>query len=247
MYWNAIGTNVRFLGSMHILPKENSGLPTWAMEAFDWAEDVAFESDPTTIAPYVRTSNPTHLSDNLTPATWNTLSTLWSQAGAHGVLEAMRPWAVLLTSSVFAQSHVPGIEPQFIEWAKQRSKPVHFLETAESLVNNFDSAPLNEICQALESLANDLAAPQRLLNAMYAAWMDADIKSLYSIADQSPAFNLPGIRHAVLLARNREWLPRVEHLLQSPRRTLIAVGALHLHGPGNVFEQAGCNVQLVNL
>ena len=36
MYWQFPGTNVRILGSMHMLPASNSGLPGWAVEAFEW-------------------------------------------------------------------------------------------------------------------------------------------------------------------------------------------------------------------
>jgi uncharacterized protein len=57
------------------------------------------------------------------------------------------------------------------------------------------------------------------------------------VAAESPIFSLPGIRSAILDARNCAWAPRVRETLDTPKRTLVVVGALHLCGPGNLIER----------
>lgn len=245
MYWQVIGTNVRVLGSMHMLPANSSGLPIWATQAFEWAEILVFESDPPTILPLLQSPTPVVLRSEVSPVTWKILSDLWPISSSFPPLETVRPWAALLFSSVFSQRTVQGIEGLFMEWANEQSKPVEFLETADQVAAAFDSAPASEVREGLELLASDLAAPQRLLEAMYEAWLRGDLPALYSVAKASPLFQFSGLRAAIVDRRNREWAPALLRLMQAPRRTLVAVGALHLYGPGNAIECLGQDVQLI--
>ena len=245
MYWQFTGTNVRILGSMHLLPADNSGLPAWAMQAFEWAEALVFESDPPTILPLLRSPTSVDLQTQVSPVTWARIHGLWPTSSPLPSLEAVRPWAALLLATVFTQRTVPGIEGQFMQWASEQSKPIGFLENAEQVVAAFESAPLSEVLQGLELLASDISAPQRSLEAMYAAWLRGDLAALYDVAAQSPLFRFEGLRAAVLQRRNQEWAPALSKLLQSSVRTLVAVGALHLHGSGNAIEYLGQHVQLI--
>lgn len=246
MYWQFPDTNVRLLGSMHMLPANNSGLPSWAINAFEWAEVLVFESDPSTILPLLSSPTPTNLQRELSPAAWETLRGLWPTTGHLPSLEVVRPWAALLLASVFTQRTSHGVESQFMQWASEQSKPVHFLETAEDVAAALDSAPADEIRSALELLASDLSAPQRSLEAMYEAWLRGDLPALYAVASLSPMFHFAGLRGAVLERRNREWASSVCRLMDTPQRTLVAVGALHLYGSGNAIECSGRNAQLIS-
>jgi uncharacterized protein YbaP (TraB family) len=247
MYWQFPGTNVRVLGSMHMLPISNLGLPDWAIEAFEWSEALVFESDPPAILPYLRASSPPNLKQELKSATWEALRAHWPTSGPLPPVEDTRPWAILLFSAALAQRAAHGIESQFMQWAAEQSKPVHFLESAEAVASAFDSAPAAEIREALELLTSDLSAPQRSLEAMYSAWMRGDLSALVDVANKSPTFQFPGLKHAVLQRRNLEWSPALRQLMSSSKRTLVAVGALHLHGPGNAIECVGQIAELFPL
>lgn len=132
-----------------------------------------------------------------------------------------------------------------MKWAGEQSKPVQFLESGEDVAAAFDSAPATEIRDALELLASDLSAPQRSLEAMYIAWLRGDLPALFAVAGQSPLFHFAGLKAAVLERRNREWAPSIRQLMNARQRTLIAVGALHLYGPGNAIEHSGQTAQLI--
>lgn len=243
MYWQVTGSNVRVLGSMHLLPANNAGLPPWAVRAYEWAELLVFESEPQSIFPYFGASTPQSLRDHLQPASFEVLRGLWPAAESLPAIESVRPWAVFLLSSALTQRVIPGVEPQFIKWAAEHSKPVEFLERGEEVAAAFDSAPTDEICQALELLAADLTEPQRSLEGMYAAWLRGDLPALFEVAKGSPTFRLEGVKEALLDRRNREWVPQLRRLANRSQRTLVAVGALHLHGPRNAMELAGWELQ----
>jgi uncharacterized protein YbaP (TraB family) len=99
-----------------------------------------------------------------------------------------------------------------------------------------ETIPLEAVGAALGLLMADREEPQRTLERMHDAWLDGDLQAVQRIAVESPMFNLPGIRHAILDARNRAWAARLKERLHERERTLVVVGALHLCGPGNLIE-----------
>jgi uncharacterized protein YbaP (TraB family) len=118
-----------------------------------------------------------------------------------------------------------------------QAKPYRYLETAGEVVASLESIPLPAICTGLELLLADLTEPQRTLERMQAAWLRRDLQAIYDVAAESPIFSLPGIRSAILEARNCAWAPRVRETMDTPKRTLVVVGALHLCGRGNLIER----------
>jgi uncharacterized protein len=120
--------------------------------------------------------------------------------------------------------------------AAAQAKPYRFLETAEEVAASLETIPLSAICAGLELLLADLTEPQRTLERMQAAWLQRDLQAVYDVAAESAMFSLPGIRSAILDARNQAWAPRVRAELDNPGRTLIVVGALHLAGPDNLLD-----------
>jgi len=117
-----------------------------------------------------------------------------------------------------------------------QSKPYRYLETAPDVAAALESIPLDVLAAALAMLMADRDEPQRTLELMHAAWLAGDLQAVERIAADSPMFNLPGIRQAILDVRNRAWAARLESLLDTAGRTLVVVGALHLCGPGNLIE-----------
>lgn len=239
MYLQLTGTNVRLLGSMHLFPATSRRTPPWLVQAYDWAESLVFESDPPSILPFL--SAPAHdhasrLQPFVSADTWTRLQSLWPVEGILAPLEALRPWAALIVAPTLFQQVVEGVEPRMLRSAIAQGKPYEFLETAEEVAALLGSIPLDAIGAALDLLMADTGEPQRTLERMHEAWLFADLNAVQQIAAESPMFNLHGIRHAILDARNRAWAARLETLLARPERTLVVVGALHLCGPENLLD-----------
>jgi uncharacterized protein YbaP (TraB family) len=239
MYLQLTGTNVRLLGSMHLFPATSRRTPPWIAEAYDWAESLVFESDPPTILPFLKTHPPggaNPLQPLLSADAWNQLQAAWPAEGPLAPLVDLRPWAALIVAPTLFQQVVEGVEPRMLRSALTQAKPYQYLETAQDVAASLESIPLEAVGTALGMLMSDLAEPQRTLERMHAAWLNGDLPAVHQIAVESPMFNLPGIRHAILDARNRAWATRLTALLGRPERTLVVVGALHLCGPGNLIE-----------
>jgi uncharacterized protein YbaP (TraB family) len=239
MYLQLTGTNVRLLGSMHLFPATSRRTPPWVAEAYDWAEALVFESDPPTILPFLKTgpqSGVARLQPLMSVDAWTQLQALWPVDGPVAPFLELSPWAALVVAPTLFQQVVEGVEPRMLRSAIAQAKPYRYLETAREVAAWLESIPLDAIGAALDLLMADRAEPQRTLERMHAAWLEGDLRAVQQIAVESPMFNLPGIRHAILDARNRAWAQRLRDVLQQRERTLVVVGALHLCGPGNLLE-----------
>lgn len=241
MYLQLTGTNVRLLGSMHLFPATNRRTPPWIAEAYDWAEEFVFESDPPAILPLLKAGpegegGADQLRPLLSADAWAQLHAAWPVEGPLAPFAELRPWAALVVAPTLFQQVVEGVEPRMLRSAIAQGKPYRYLETAREVAAALESIPLDAVGAALALLMADLDEPQRTLERMHEAWLDGDLAAVQRIAVESPMFNLPGIRPAILDARNRAWATRLTQLLARPERTLVVVGALHLCGPGNLIE-----------
>ena len=239
MYLQLTGTNVRLLGSMHLFPATSRRTPPWIAEAYDWAEALVFESDPPTILPFLKTDTQygaARLQPFLSADAWTQLQALWPAEGPLAPLVELRPWAALIVAPTLFQQVVEGVEPRMLRSAIAQAKPYRYLETAQDVAAALESIPLEAVGAALGLLMADRDEPQRTLERMHAAWLEGDLQAVQQIAIESPMFNLPGIRDAILDMRNRAWAARLKELLEQRERTLVVVGALHLCGPGNLIE-----------
>jgi uncharacterized protein len=239
MYLQLAGTNVRLLGSMHLFPATSRRTPPWVAEAYDWAEALVFESDPPTILPFLRADaqqGAGRLEPFVSADAWRELQALWPTEGPLAPFLALRPWAALIVAPTLFQQVVEGVEPRMMRSALAQSKPFEYLETAANVAAALESIPLDAVGAALDLLMADRGEPQRTLERMHAAWLNGDLDAVQQIAVESPMFNLPGVRHAILDMRNRAWAARLAQLSGRAQRTLVVVGALHLCGPGNLID-----------
>jgi uncharacterized protein YbaP (TraB family) len=250
MYLQLTGTHVRLLGSMHLFPATSRRTPPWVAEAYDWAESLVFESDPPSVLPFLK-SHPqggaVQLQSVLSVDVWSRLQAAWPVDGPLAPLVELRPWAALIIAPTLFQQVVEGVEPRMLRSALTQGKPYQYLETAQDVAASLDAIPLDAIGAALALLMADPREPQRTLERLHAAWLHGDLPAVQQIAADSPMFNLPGIREAILDARNRTWAARVTALLARPERTLVVVGALHLCGPDNLLDCLARPVEPVSI
>jgi uncharacterized protein YbaP (TraB family) len=239
MYWKFANSNARALGSMHMLPVGEK-LPNWALLAYEWADELVFESDPPVILTVSNLEGASPLRQALSPKAWAFLESFWPQNSPLPTLLAARPWAVMIFSAALRQRTVEGVETVFMRMAQQDGKPVHFLETASDIGRAFDTIPLDSVVRAIEALAAGPDQPQSSLERMCKSWLAGDAQGVYDVATSSPSFQDAAVRNGVLGIRNRAWVDgALPGLVRGGRKTLVAVGALHLAGPDNVLDLLG--------
>jgi len=70
---------------------------------------------------------------------------------------------------------------------------------------------------------------------MVADWLAGDVEAIGEIVTVEE-FGSEAYYNALLLDRNKNWIPRIEALLEGEGNIFIAVGAAHLAGPDSVIK-----------
>ena len=216
-------------------------MPPWACEAFDWCEELVVEHDPMSFFPFV--INTQSLKNQLPIELYSSLQEIWPLNGPVP-LDQLRPWAALFAALTLSMNTAEGIEPNFLRWAKEQQKSVRYLEEPKDVATAFDSVPICDIQSAIGLALRDRTLTQGRLIEMHSAWLSRDLDHLLAVASNTPLFALPNLRSIALENRNLNWLPHVESLLGTARRTLVVVGALHLCGPRSLLQLLGKNVEI---
>lgn len=239
MYYQIAETNIRIMGSIHMFPAGRSEVPAWAVGAFDWADEIVFEADSPKAIPFFKSKSNENLHDALTPAAWAYLSSIWPTDGPLHNLNAIRPWAVLLVAPSRVVKLEHGIEPRFHQWADEQSKRTSFLETPEQFAQLLESVPLNDVLAALDLFIANAPLQSQVINEIYCAWLSGSPAKTYEAASKAPSFGIRSLREAILDKRNQLWVRSVKALLSTQKKTLVVVGALHLHGEGSLLSLLG--------
>jgi uncharacterized protein YbaP (TraB family) len=237
MYFAIPGTNLHVLGSLHMFPTGSAGAPAWVNEAYEWCEVIVHEHEVSAVLPFMGADKPLH--EVLEAQTWRALSEALPNDQAREAFDSWHPWAALIALSSVFQSCEPGVEAQLLGRAKADGKATSQLERGEDLCNAFGSAPLESIEAGIKHALLDAGDAQSRLQSMYDAWFARDRAGLLAAAEASGMFEIPALREAGLILRNRAWAPKIRDLTNGTRRTLVVVGAMHLCGPGNLEECLG--------
>lgn len=156
------------------------------------------------------------------------------------MVEQMKPWLVSLTlSSVVMQQAgfeaAAGIDLHFHERAKAANRTIIGLETMQDQIVVFegldDAGQVAFVRSTLEQL--DTSVDQ--LDEATEYWRHGDVERLAEMFTESMG-DQPVLMERILFERNRNWIPQIEALLQTPETAIVIVGIGHLVGEGSVIE-----------
>lgn len=236
-------------GTMHLLPSIDWKTPTVA-QALDEAKIFVFEIeidkiDPATaqqlIAKFGFLTDGRNLPDILGAERWAAVSEFAAGLGIPAAsLGPMKPWLASLTLSqlyLVKQGFEPtqGVEAVLLQELRAKGARTESLETAEQQFSFFDN--LSEEIQialletSLEDLKNNPDRAQDMLNR----WATGDTEALAALLNESLA-DYPEAYDALLVARNRAWIPQLAELMANGDPVFAAVGAGHLVGPDSVVD-----------
>jgi uncharacterized protein YbaP (TraB family) len=157
-----------------------------------------------------------------------------------GQLNRMQPWyaATLVSSLLLARagySSLDGVDYQLAERARRDGKPIIGLETATQQFRHFAGLPLEAQRRYLAAVLDeqDEAAA---VGSLAEAWRNGDLATFEAELAAGLAES-PELFGAVVVQRNRDWLPRIEQMLADPERDyLVVAGTLHMIGPQGLVE-----------
>jgi uncharacterized protein YbaP (TraB family) len=250
--WTLKGTHntVYLAGSVHALPKDHSEFPEQLERAYREAKVVVLEVDLAGMNPMdaVRfiTSNGTlpadqTLKDVVGADAYTRVAALATSLDVPElVIAKLEPWAAALVLTQFALTRTGydpelGVDMQITARAKADGKPIEGLETVTDQLNVFDARSFAEQTRFLLDSADDAPKLGEDLGELIAAWRSGDLGSLEKEFLKERAKS-PELYDALLGARNRKWLPKIEALLDGDRDYLVLVGTLHYVGRDGLLE-----------
>ncbi len=246
MLWNVVGTPHKFLGSMHVLPK-NYELPSWASNCHAGVDRIVFEADhrDPSIGQVGIDPSGAHLDHPGAASLYALASQMARAVGRHEPFDACRPWraAFHLMSCLlptFGLFHEHGMENRLRVHTDTYELETGFLEPpprAFELVDaacapRFDGLGFLEYIVATAASGEGKAELLRILRS----WVSCDTTGLASIqAEKLRQF--PYLYESLISRRNSEWLSSIRGLVTDSAPTLIVVGSLHLVGPEGLISQ----------
>jgi len=244
--WSMKGARntVYLAGSVHALPKGHSDFPEQLERAYADADVIVLEVDlddmnPLDAVKFI-TANGTlpadqSLKDVVGAEPYQRIAALAASLEVpEMVIAKLEPWAAALVLTQFALNRTGfdanlGIDMQITERARTDGKPVEGLETVVDQLSVFDDRSFEEQTRFLLDSADDAPQLNDDLQKLIAAWRAGDLRALEKefLKEREKS---PELYDALLGRRNRQWLPKIEALLEEDRDYLVVVGALHFVG-----------------
>jgi uncharacterized protein len=241
------GATVYLLGSVHLLSADAATLPPEVDSAFAHAKTLTLETSLDSamkrgpeLLTRGRYADGQTLRQTLSPAAAaKTDSMLHLYGLSLDQVNGFKPWLVSMLMAQMALQKMGfqsqyGVDMQLNARAKQAQKPVLGLESVDFQLGMFDA--LSPAAQ--EHLLTDSDAPEaaaKQLAAIRDAWSSGDARALDSLINRRMG-DAPEILDAMLVSRNRAWIPKLETLINGSDDALVVVGAGHLVGKQGVVE-----------
>ncbi|MEM7083555.1 MAG: TraB/GumN family protein [Pseudomonadota bacterium] len=237
------------LGSIHVLRDEDYPLPHAFQKAYDDAEHLVMELDfssfdAMTVMATTRQLAMLPENQTLRDAMGDKNYALAEQkARAINVdltqFDRVEPWYAALTITQVQLGKLGfkaenGVEFYFERQAKDDDKTGSGLETFEQQLGILDALPIDAqnqfLLEALVPSDELIAEGDRMIDA----WKTGQADKLFDLFEEDLKNN-PALREALLVKRNREWLPKIMALTERDDNVLVIVGALHLVGDDGVI------------
>lgn len=168
-------------------------------------------------------------------------------------LYAFRPWSAAMLIGVGATARAGfdpqlGVEETLLREARPRGIRIGSLETADEVINALAHHPADVQAEMLRQAVEEYAEVDALLGKLTSAWVKGDLETLESLLVDRMR-EAPGFYKALLVDRNRAWLPRLIKVLNTPGNHVVVVGTAHLLGPDSLLvmlKNAGYTVRRID-
>ncbi|MBB5206999.1 TraB/GumN family protein [Chiayiivirga flava] len=255
LLWKATGDagTVYLLGSFHLLTDDDYPLHASVEAAYDDAEALLFEVDPSamqspatakTMQEMARFDDGRTLRGVISDETESKLAAFLGSEAAMAASDQFEPWYLGMNIAVMAMVNAgldpsKGLDQHFMQRAKRDAKPASGLETVAEQLGALDQAPLAEQEIMLSEALAPLAELRADIERMHATWRAGDAAGMEEIVNEETAQKTPRMYELINRDRNQRWLPTLQGLLASQDDHLVIVGAMHLIGEDGLVQQLG--------
>ncbi len=251
--WKLEADNVNFYlaGSCHVLRKSDYPLPEEFESAYDAADQVIFETDIEALMSQdvqllllskgVYTGGDT-LEKKLSKTAYESLVKFCrDRSMSISLFQNFKPWMVTMTLLTFELEKngitaADGLDMYFSNKAKRDGKQTGGLEDVykhvelvSSLEEEFDESIVESFIREVEEL-------QVVMEGLIKSWRAGDEAGIDKYLSETMCKEFPRLYKKLIVDRNRAWIPRLESLMDSGKRTLVVVGVGHLVGEESVVS-----------
>ncbi len=236
------------VGSIHVLSPAYYPLPESMEKAFLRSVTLLEEADLTEMASpevmdLLRTkaiyAEGETLKSQLSPETYEMAADRLEKVGLPmETFERMRPWMMTLTlvaaemkRAGFDASY--GVDRHFFEKSTRLGKKFRTLETLAGQLEIFASFPPKLQEAMLRDTLKTLDSEIGQMETIAQVWQAGDAAMLERIV-LTPMMKEPALYDAVIVNRNRNWVPKIESCI-AEGHCFIVVGAAHLLGPDGLL------------
>jgi uncharacterized protein len=256
LLWEARSGNktVFLFGTIHVGRPDFYPLPKSVEEAFAASTTVALEadfSDPNAMGAAMQIGTlpqgryiEGELSTDLASQLRRTVAASGLQMASFRSMKPFMAMLALVSMEYAKLGYSPefGLDLHFAQRAKEEAKPVIGLESIEGQMRMMDSLskPLQQAMLkiTLDDMATGNVGP--VAGRLISAWRKGDAESVHEVLVSESKRLDPALdrefQEKFLGARNRVMLSGVEKALNGTDKLFVAVGALHLVGPGSLTE-----------
>ncbi len=249
--WKVTGkTGVMYLvGSVHLLTQDFYPLSPAFDQAFkesdllveeaDLAELLAPQAQLQLLSRGILPSNQS-LDTSVSPATFALVTKRAAELGLPiGPLKRFKPWSLALMLAQLEWQKAGfdgelGLDRHFYDRAQRDGKRVQGLETAEFQIAQFDGISMEQQERLLAETLTDLDTEMANISVLAGAWKAGDAPTVERIVLEDLKKD-PQLYQRLLVARNRDWMPKLEALFSRTGRAFVVVGAAHLVGPDGLI------------
>ena len=157
------------------------------------------------------------------------------------LLGGLKPWLaslMLLDAQLVKAGYDPqdGADAHFAAEAKSQHKPVTGLERPQDQIGILARLSERDQVALVQQAVDESSSFETEVQQMITAWHAGDSTALdKDLKDEFGGY--PEVYQAMLVTRNRAWIPKLETLLNSGKQYFVIVGALHLVGPDGLLQQ----------
>lgn len=231
------GRDLHLVGSIHMGTRDMSPLPAKLVKKVQQADALIVEADISgNESPFSDLPQCPPLSERLSEAQLAQLTQLADEQGLSlTCMDAQPLWQVAMVMQA-TQAQKLGLRPdygidyQLLQAARQFARPVRELEGASNQIALLCQLPDNGLA-LLEDTLTHWHTNARLLQVMIGWWLEHPPGNTSTPLPNTFSQSLYDV---LMLQRNQAW--REMLLALPPGRYVVAVGALHLYGEGNLLQ-----------
>lgn len=154
-------------------------------------------------------------------------------------LYAFRPWSAAMLIGVGATLKAGfdpklGVEETLLRVARAKGVRINSLEAVDEVIGAMAHHPEDVQAEMLRQAVAEYAEVDSMLGELTAAWGRGDVAALEALLLDRMR-EMPSFYDALLVERNKAWLPRLKAVLETPGRHVVLVGAAHLLGPDSLL------------